>query len=81
MGEITVIGVRYQITWWPSLLPFGPSDEFLISIGQLFQLQHDFLAWLKRIGGPQRNEDIFAQPSNMYCLFTEIHWNEVVQKI
>ncbi len=60
MGEITVLGVRYQITWWPSLFPIGPSDEFLIPIGQLFQLQHDFLAWLKPIGGPWRNEDIFA---------------------
>jgi hypothetical protein len=80
MGEITVSGVRYQITWWPSLFPIGPSEESFTPIGQLFQLQHDFLSWLKPIGGPWRNEDIFAHPSNMYCLFTETHWSEVVKK-
>ncbi len=78
MDEITVSGVRYQITWWPSLFPIGPSEESFVPIGRLFQLQHDFIAWLKTIGGPWRNEDIFAQPSNMFCLLTETH--EVVKK-
>jgi hypothetical protein len=34
---------------------------FFIPIGLLFQLQYDFLTWFKPVGGPQRNEDIFAQ--------------------
>ena len=29
------------------------------------------------IGGPQRNEENFAWPSNMYCLFTVTPWSEV----
>jgi hypothetical protein len=70
MGEITVSGVRYQITCWPSLFPIGPSEESFIPIGQLFQLQYDFFAWLKPVRGPQRNEDIFVQPSTLYCLFS-----------
>jgi hypothetical protein len=28
------------------------------------------------IGVPQRNEEIFAEPSNMYSLFTETFWSE-----
>ncbi len=72
MGEITDIGdfefVTKLHTWWPSLFPIGPSEESFIPIGQLFQLQHDFLAWLNPIGGSWRNEDIFAQPSNMYSI-------------
>jgi hypothetical protein len=42
----------------------------------LFQLQYDFVKSL-RIGGLQRNEEIFARSSNMYCLFTKYHWSEV----
>jgi len=29
----------------------------------------------KTIGRPQTNKEIFARPSNMYCLLT--HWSEV----
>jgi len=43
MGEIIFFFIRFQITWWPSLFPFGSFDELLIPIGPLFQLQYDFL--------------------------------------
>jgi hypothetical protein len=36
-------------------------DELLLPKGPLFQLQYNFLAWLKPVGGPLRNVEIFAQ--------------------
>jgi hypothetical protein len=68
IGDIYCIGARCQITWQPSLSTVQCT---------FFHLQYDFVAWLKPIGGLQRNEEIFARPSNMYCLFTEYRWSEV----
>ncbi len=73
-GEITFIG---EIS---TGLLCGPMFHFLNS---WFLLVHCFSSNMfskllkMTTWGLQRNKEYFAQPSNMYCLFTETYWSEV----
>ncbi len=82
MGAIIFIGVRFQITWRPSLFPIGSLGKLLTPVGPLFQLRCNFVAWWKPFCGPQWNTKVFAQDSNMCWVFTEIYWSldEVIMK-
>jgi hypothetical protein len=75
MGKNILFGIRYQITWRSSLFPIG-------SLNELFLLVHcsssNIILQSTSVKGYWRVAEkciIFAKPSNIICLFTEIYWS------